>query len=63
MSSATYLLIALLMMLPDALLCYALKKRLRIWRLIPFALLWPVTLPFTLIACAVVTRNHPDSAP
>lgn len=61
MTLAEYLMVTAMVLFVDALLCHALKRRFRLFFCVPAALIWPITMPITIIGCAYLTRNMPKA--
>ena len=61
MSWTTYAVIGLLVVHADALLCFALKRRFRMWPSLIAGALWPLVLPAVILGAFVLTRNMPST--
>lgn len=62
MDWTTYVAIALVGMMGDAITCHASKRRYRLLPNLIFAAIWPITFPVVVIGAAWLTRNHPPVA-
>lgn len=55
----TYALVGLIVVHNDAILCFAMKRRFRLWPSLIAAALWPVVVPVAIIGAAVLTKHMP----
>lgn len=59
MSWTAYALVGMIVAHTDAILCFALKRRFRLWPSLIAAALWPVVVPVAIIGAAVLTKHMP----
>lgn len=59
MNWIAYSLVGLVVVHTDAMLCFAMKRRFRMWPSLLTGACWPVVIPVAIIGAYVLTRNCP----